>query len=215
MKLIKDLYNILPLFICHSSEMSIKLSVIYTLRSFSQPKHIAMPRCSVDIKTSSFRRAHNPIIPASHSVTFSRRRAAFVFYSTTCISTWPSPQNPHVPLWCVDARRIYSLVSFPEVQTLDISKCRRAAKANSFSRDDIISLFPLPSRAVHGRETTIEERRAKRGSLKIRSWNYRYPPRDLRGREDRRVVSQSVPRSRDPLRVQREREREREREVHW
>jgi len=82
MKLIKDLYNILPLFICHSSEMSIKLSVIYTLRSFSQPKHIAMPRCSVDIKTSSFRRAHNPIIPASHSVTFSRRRAAIriLFY---------------------------------------------------------------------------------------------------------------------------------------
>lgn len=51
----------------------------HTLVSFSQPRRIAMSRYSVDIKANSFRRAHNPIIPVSHSValSFSRRRLAF------------------------------------------------------------------------------------------------------------------------------------------
>lgn len=73
-------------------------------------------------------------------------------------------------------------------------------------------LFSPPSRLVCGRETTrrwwrrreIEERSRTRQSENT-LWNYRYPPRDLR--EDRRVVSQSVPRSRDPHRVSREREK--------
>lgn len=78
------------------------------------------------------------------------------FYSTACVSTWPCVAAK--PARSITVRKRYSLVSFLEVQTLDISKCRRESQPIP-ARRYYFSSFPLPSRPVRERETATDDRR--------------------------------------------------------
>lgn len=149
MKLEKSTRNaILPSFTRHNSEMSIKLFI--TFCDLSVNRNVS--RCHAVLSTLRQVGFDGRIIRLSRLLIRSGFPGSpLAFYSTACVSTWP-----RIPLRCVNAR--YSLVSFPEVQTLDISKCRRESQPIP-ARRYYFSSFPLPSRPVRERETATDDRR--------------------------------------------------------
>lgn len=136
--------------------MPIKLSI--TLCDLSVNRNVS--RCHAVLST--LRRVHfdGRIIRLSRLLIRSRfpGAARILFHGMRRVSTWSPPQNPRVPLRCVNVR--YSPISFSEVQILDIPKCRCESQPIPAKRY-YFSPFPLPSRPVCGRETTatIEGRR--------------------------------------------------------
>jgi len=65
-------------------------------RSFGRPRRIAMSRRSADTGASPFRRAHNPIIPASPFARVVVFPAPLAFHSISSPPGRPSPQNARV-----------------------------------------------------------------------------------------------------------------------